>query len=35
MFIQLLSASAPVLGQTEAYLYDGLLDQWWSKVRFR
>ena len=33
MFIQLLSASAAALGLTETSLYDGLLDQWWGKVR--
>jgi hypothetical protein len=31
MFIQLLSASAPVLGQTETFVYECLLDQWWGK----
>lgn len=34
MFLQLISATAPVLNQTEATLYDTLLDQWWGKVRY-
>lgn len=32
MFIQLMSASASVLRQTETFLYECLLDQWWGKV---
>ncbi|KAF9008940.1 armadillo-type protein [Cyathus striatus] len=31
MFLQLMSATATALNQTETYLYDGLLDQWWGK----
>jgi hypothetical protein len=33
MFLQLMSATAGVLGREELKLYDGLLDQWWGKVR--
>jgi hypothetical protein len=33
MFLQLMSATAASQNVTEAYLYEGLLDQWWSKVR--
>jgi len=32
IFVQLMAASAPVLNQTEAVLYDSLLDKWWEKV---
>ncbi|KAG2013512.1 ran binding protein 11 [Coprinopsis cinerea AmutBmut pab1-1] len=31
MFLQLMSATAGVLGREELKLYDGLLDQWWGK----
>ncbi|KAJ3517980.1 hypothetical protein NLJ89_g157 [Agrocybe chaxingu] len=31
MFLQLLSASAPILSQPETILYSTLLDQWWAK----
>ncbi|KAF8974448.1 armadillo-type protein [Flammula alnicola] len=31
MFLQLMSASAPILNQRETTLYDTLLDQWWGK----
>ncbi|KDR83604.1 hypothetical protein GALMADRAFT_219426 [Galerina marginata CBS 339.88] len=31
MFLQLMSASSSVLNQSEAFLYDNLLDQWWGK----
>ncbi|KAF5321876.1 hypothetical protein D9619_000809 [Psilocybe cf. subviscida] len=31
MFLQLMSASAPLLNQQETKLYDLLLDQWWGK----
>ncbi|KAF9476494.1 ARM repeat-containing protein [Pholiota conissans] len=31
MFLQLMSASTPVLNQPETVLYDTLLDQWWGK----
>jgi hypothetical protein len=32
MFLQLMAASAPVLDQTEAILYDTLMGVWWEKV---
>jgi len=32
MFLQLMSATASSRNVTESYLYEGLLDQWWSKV---
>lgn len=32
MFLQLMSATASSQNVTEAFLYEGLLDQWWSKV---
>lgn len=32
MFAQLMAASAPVLNQTEAILYDTLMGVWWEKV---
>ncbi|PPQ83268.1 hypothetical protein CVT25_004007 [Psilocybe cyanescens] len=31
MFLQLMSASSPVLSQAENVLYDLLMDQWWGK----
>lgn len=34
MFLQLMSASAPLLNQQETTLYDLLLDQWWAKVGY-
>lgn len=32
LFLQLMSAASATTGQKEAYLYNGLLDQWWGKV---
>jgi hypothetical protein len=32
MFLQLMSATASSRAVSEAYLYEGLLDQWWSKA---
>lgn len=32
MFLQLMSATAPVLKQKETYMWECLLDQWWGKV---
>ena len=34
MFLQLMSAQAGGDPQMEYKLYDGLMDQWWGKVRF-
>ncbi|KAI0796611.1 ARM repeat-containing protein [Abortiporus biennis] len=31
MFMQLMSAAAPVLNETEAEVYEGVLNQWWSR----
>ncbi|KAK0206374.1 armadillo-type protein [Desarmillaria ectypa] len=31
MFLQLMTATAPVLGMTEAKLYERLMDAWWDK----
>jgi len=33
IFLQLMSAAANATGLTEKYLFEGLLDQWWGKVR--
>lgn len=33
MFLQLMTASAPVLGQTETTLYSMLIGVWWEKVK--
>ncbi len=32
MFLQLMTATAPVLGMSEAKLYERLMDAWWDKV---
>ena len=32
IFVQLMSATTLVQNTTETKLYEGLLDQWWSKV---
>lgn len=32
LFLQLMSAASATTSQKEAYLYNGLLDQWWGKV---
>lgn len=32
IFLQLMNATANATGLTEKYLFEGLLDQWWSKV---
>jgi hypothetical protein len=33
IFMQLVAAAAPVVGQTEEWLLTGFLDQWWNLVR--
>ena len=33
IFMQLVSAAAPVVGRTEEWLLTGFLDQWWNLVR--
>ena len=33
IFLQLMSAAANAARLTEKYLFEGLLDQWWGKVR--
>lgn len=32
VLLQLITAAASQLNQKEAYLMEGLLDQWWGKV---
>lgn len=32
IFVQLVSAASPVVGQTEEWLLTGFLDQWWNLV---
>lgn len=33
IFVQLVSATAVAQGTSEAALWEGLLDQWWRRVR--
>jgi hypothetical protein len=33
IFLQLMNVTANATGLTEKYLFEGLLDQWWGKVR--
>ena len=33
VFLQLMTATANATGLSEKHLFEGLLDQWWGKVR--